>query len=203
MRDLLRAVACCLAIGCAGGASDDTRCRTTQDCRGGSFCDRGTCAPTDTQVFGHGYGAQCLPEAAYPSPADLAVHCRGRSCIDGHCSSCVDDSECTQPHHKCIVQPGIAGKTCEAMPVDHTNNREDLKPELPPTPLLENPAHDCEHASDCRGDHFCDRGRCAVVIVDSAGPWLRSCLSPCRTPEPRQHVLGFYLRRWLLQLLPR
>ena len=151
------------------GPGVTTSCRTTQDCRGGSFCDRGSCAATDTQVFGHGYGAQCLPEAAYPSPQELTTHCRGRSCIDGHCSSCNDDSECTQAGQRCVVQPGVGGKTCEINPVDRSKDREDQRAELPPTTLLKSEATECTNAADCKGDEFCDRGRCSTVMVDAAG----------------------------------
>lgn len=52
---------------------------------------------------------------------------------------------------------------------DHTLNREDRRAELPATPLLEPKEHDCNDVADCRGDDFCDRGKCVHVMVDLAG----------------------------------
>jgi hypothetical protein len=48
-------------------------------------------------------------------------------------------------------------------------NREDTKPELPETPLLESKYDECDEVTDCRGDQFCDRGKCANMQVDEAG----------------------------------
>lgn len=190
----------CMVAACDGtarvasdaGAMTGAACQRTTDCRGGDFCDRGTCARVATHdQFGHGYGAQCVGEEFYPSDPRLgrAVHCRYYECVDGHCSSCVSDAEC-EPNYLCVaapVYPGYpdrapdyAGRRCtHRLSLEHPfppcgvpENPVPCgptRPELPEPTLLPNAADDCQRIEDCRGDEFCDRGRCAPILVDAFG----------------------------------
>lgn len=142
-------------------------CAATRECAGGEFCDRGVCAQVDTQVYGHGYGAQCFPEGAYQG-GGLATHCRRWSCESGHCSSCAEDSECPSGT-TCVVQQGAPGKTCAAQVLDLSADRETQKGEIPDPVWQPNLATECQVASDCLGDQFCDRGSCVDIAVDQHG----------------------------------
>jgi hypothetical protein len=173
-------------------AAAPSRCSNTRECNGDEFCDRGTCAERDTQTFGHGYGAQCLPVAAYPDPTQLALHCRQWSCMSGHCSSCSEASECTAPASCLKNLPGIPGRSCSVVGDAGDGSRERSSPELPMPSLQAVGSTECLTAKQCKGDQFCDRGRCADLDVDQYGHgYGASCFRV--EPPSRQGVCLSYL----------
>jgi hypothetical protein len=196
--------------------SDPARapCSSTTDCRGGEFCDRGLCGKLDTaESFGHGYGAQCVGEEFYPDDVQpggsQALHCRSYLCVDGHCSSCLSDEECragercisAEPHPRYPDAPAeFVGKRCEAddhqprAPCGTTDNPNPCvssKPEQPEPLLASNAASECRAIGDCSGDWFCDRGRCAPVLVDPAGHGYGAQFVRREPPSTRDTCLGF------------
>jgi hypothetical protein len=164
-------------------------CVGTPDCRGGEFCDRGRCAALGTHDdYGHGYGAQCVDEEFYPAGM-RDLHCRSYECVDGHCSSCISDSEC-EPGYACAPAPSYSqypdrppdypGQRCTNLtavqnpPVPcgvpaNPVSCGPIKPQLPEPPLVANEGNECRKAKDCRGDEFCNRGRCAAIMVNPNG----------------------------------
>lgn len=170
-----------------------TPCADSKDCRGGEYCDRGSCALTQTGDFGHGYGAQCLGEEFYPEQNGVNqqwIHCGYYPCVDGHCSSCEADAECPDGM-SCVTYPGRPGRTCSrpdevpSEPVECGVAPQYVpcpKPEAYPEPTLVGERDDeCTVDLQCQGDEFCDRGACASIWVDEAGHGYGA---QCRRTEP-------------------
>lgn len=200
--------------GDGGDAGVTAACTRTADCQGGEFCDRGACATVATgDDFGHGYGAQCVSEDFYPTDPRLnrRVHCREFECVAGHCSSCVSDEECDPgyvcspaPQHPAFPElpPAYPGRRCTlrtvvenpAPPCETSGNPVPCvptRPEEPEPTLSPNEANECSGAAGCLGDEFCDRGRCAPVLVDALGHGYGAQFIRREAPSLGDTCLGF------------
>lgn len=197
------------------GKATEIACERTPDCRGGEFCDRGVCAKLGTYAdYGHGYGAQCVGEEFYPKDKSGSLrdlHCRSYECVDGHCSSCTSEAECDEGY-VCAPAPNYPeypdrpadypGRRCtlralvDAPPVpcgvpENPVPCAPTKPEQPEPPLVANEVHECQEVEDCRGDEFCDRGRCAPITVSLAGQGYGATLIRREPPSLQDVCLGF------------
>ncbi len=88
-----------------------------QSCFAGWFCDRGKCAEISHDFAMSPYGVECQPPLHLP-PDDFGGgrvidSCRGiYLCVEGRCSSCDSDSECTRSAVCTGVQGRFVGKRC-------------------------------------------------------------------------------------------
>jgi hypothetical protein len=175
-------------------------CLHADQCSGDLFCDRGLCQPLYTPWFGHGYGAQCVADIAYPDGA--MVHCRDWPCIDGHCSSCVTDAECGALQ-RCTAQTNLPGKRC-IIPDPSTALSEPAcggattpacpwptDPEMPSPAKITPSDPECRNTAECGGDRFCDRGRCQWVDLTQYGHGLGAVCRRNEAPSLTDTCLGY------------
>jgi hypothetical protein len=188
----------------AGTAPAPPTCTRTAECLGGEFCDQGACVQISTGMFGHGYGAQCLPAEEYPllvpGMDGLWTHCTDYPCVAGHCSSCSSDSDCAE-RGQCVAYPGKPGRLCtDPENVPSAPEECGVSPSFVPCPepdaypeptLVGSRGSGCAQNKDCAGDEFCDRGVCAPVLADRYGHGYGVACRRIEQQSPGDTCLGY------------